>query len=222
MNPEDCTTVTELERKAKDRQFSCCKECPRYSKDKYSVFAAGCSEHQITTTPLILFITRDPSRPVNPNTIGCNADENVCAWCHTDGSANNFREKLYPILERDLSEIRKRKDGRFPVYAINAVLHGPERNTRPSTKARDSCSHILKAYVNLLNPKLVVALGCVARDSLKKTFNLPNFKDASSPIEHDGRAFWWTFHPSPRSYNRKKIDIEEGFERILEYLQNRP
>ncbi|MEM5836034.1 MAG: hypothetical protein QW040_03535 [Candidatus Aenigmatarchaeota archaeon] len=85
-------------------KFLCCQDCPRHPLRGNPVFAEGCSLHQ-TESPLILFVSQDPASPKRSGIIGCSADGRVCPWCHTDFSANNFREKLFPLIKKRLPGI---------------------------------------------------------------------------------------------------------------------
>lgn len=218
MKLDDCKTINDLYKNAKDCYFDCCQDCPRNIhklKGTKPVFAAGCQNHQIDKSPLILFILRDPSIPQNKSVQGC-TDGNVCGWCHDDQSAKNFREILFPKLG-----IENYND-RYPVYSINAVLHGSKKNDKPPMKALHACSNIMKTYVRLLQPKLVIALGIDARNSIKRTYSLEKFEQADAPIAsslvNTNIKFWWTFHPAPQSFNNNKDLIIKRFEQIRQYL----
>jgi len=218
LNVEECTNIDSLREIASQGGFSCCQNCPRHPDNGNPVFAEGCPKHQTKRSPIILFVFRDPSSPQRKGVIGCSTDGRVCGWCHTDTSANIFRERLYPLIEKSFPEARVNEEGRYPIYCINAVLHGPKRNTSPPRKAVKACSHILKAYVRLLKPKLVVAVGIDARISVEYAFGLHNLEKASSPLYKDGIAFWWSYHHSGRSFNLRRKEIEQRFREIGEFL----
>lgn len=202
-SPQSCSNIEALREVAHQGGFISCQGCPRHPEKRNPVFAEGCPEHQTSESPIILFVMCDPSSPQHKGIIGCSTDGRVCPWCHTDTSANNFRERLYPLIVKVVPCVEKGKGGRYPTYCINAVLHGPERNAPPSSKAIKACSEVLRAYVHLLKPKLVVALGVMARTSLAYSFDLPDFEKTSHPLIRDGVVFWWTYHQAGRSFNRK-------------------
>jgi uracil-DNA glycosylase len=218
LNVEECTNIDSIREIASQGGFSCCQNCPRHPGKSNPVFAEGCPVHQTKNSPIILFVFRDPSSPQHKDVIGCSVDGKVCGWCHTDTSANIFREKLYPLIEKSFPQARINSEGRYPIYCINAVLHGPTRNTPPPRKAVKACSHIVKAYVRLLKPKLVVAIGVDARTSVEYAFNLHNLKDASSPLYKDGVYFWWSYHHSGRSFNLRGREIQQRFRQIGKFL----
>jgi uracil-DNA glycosylase family 4 len=217
-NVEECTSIDSLKEIASQGGFSCCQDCPRHPNKGNLVFAEGCPEHQTRDSPIILFVARDPSSPQRKGVIGCSTDGRVCPWCHTDTSANNFREILYPLIERIFPKARMNEEGRYPVYCINAVLHGPKHNAPPPRKAIKACSHIVKAYVRLLKPKLVIALGVDARTSIEYAFGLRGLERTSYPFYKDGVAFWWSYHHSGRVFNIRRQEIEHRFKQIGEYL----
>jgi len=219
MNIKECKSLDVLRKIASKGGFSCCKECPRHPSHGNPVFAEGCVIHQTENSPLILFVARDPSSPQRRGVVGCSTDGRVCPWCHTDVSANIFREKLYPLIEEAFPQMKANREGRYPVYCINAVLHGPKRNSPPPTKAIKACSYILKTYVCLLQPKLVVALGVDARLALEYAFDLKGLKESSFPIVYNGISFWWCYHPSGRSFNIRQKEIRERFKQIGKYLK---
>ena len=214
MEPEDCPNIHTLTESAERRELSCCRECPRNSKEDYPVFAAGCDIHQ-TPSPTILFVFRDPSsHPPDSRKKGCSWDGKVCPWCHTDGTAINF-QKLYHLIDGTEPNAEKR----HPVYCINAVLHGAKKNERPKAGSKKACSAVLRRYVELLNPKLTVALGRDAEKGLGYAF--PVFgerfesKNTALPVIVDGRAFWSTFHPSPQVCKpHLREQREESFKQI--------
>ena len=204
MNPDICKCVEKLRSMAQSREFECCKECRRYSNVDYPVFAAGCKKHQTNKSPDILFILRDPSSPQKEGVTGCKQDGKVCYWCHDDQSAINMGEviEIIPGLKKD-------KGQRYKAYFINAVLHGAEKNKKPDSGMIKACSPILKAFIKLLTPKIVVALGLDARDAISYAYKkeIPDFKKITTIKKFDGIGFLWTFHTSPQSFNNKKKEI---------------
>ncbi|MEM1515723.1 MAG: hypothetical protein QXH24_06755 [Candidatus Bathyarchaeia archaeon] len=216
IEPEKCKNIACLRENARRGKFLCCQDCPRHPLRGNPVFAEGCPLHQ-TESPLILFVFQDPASPKRRGVIGCSADGRVCPWCHTDFSAINFREKLFPLIKEIVPEIEVK--GRYRIYCINAVLHGPRYNAPPPTRALRSCSHILKAYVRLLRPKIVMGLGIKARYSLALAFGIQNFEKAPYPVIREGIAFWWTYHQAQRSFLKKQYEIETRFKIIAEFLK---
>ncbi|MEW6110381.1 MAG: uracil-DNA glycosylase family protein [Nitrospirota bacterium] len=125
-----------------------------------------------------------------------------------------------------LPEIKEDKNGCRRIYCINVVLHGPKDKIEPpSAFTYCSCSEILKAYVRLLNPKIVVALGENARDSLACTFEIDEFNENKPSYSQlpsfKNTYFWWTFHPASQSYNKKKDYIEKRFRQIGQHLSKK-
>lgn len=217
LEPSECRTMDELRITARNKKLSPCGECPRHDDP---VFAVGCEKHQKQDSPTILFVFRDPSSPQKAGVTGCSADGRVCPWCHSDISANNFKEKLYPLILKEFPRAKQER-GRYPVYCINAILHGPCKNTRPPTRALKACSTIVKAYVNLLKPKLTVAVGLEVLRSLGFAYPpLLNLREALRPVIVEGNAFWWTYHPAPQSYNNKREKLEKRFQEVGEYLKS--
>lgn len=185
-----------------------CHDCPRHPSFGNTVYAEGCKKHQIQLNPKILFLWRDPSSPKNDNVIGCSNDSNVCPWCHTDNSANNFREEIYPELVRLVPELNKNSSGVYPVYCLNSVFHGPEENSTPPAKAIQCCSNVVNIFISQLKPKIVVALGLEAQKSLKWIAGI-NTKKMEKPVTVNSITYFWTFHPGPQSYNHKKNIIHD-------------
>jgi len=218
MNPDMCKCIKELRLKAKNREFNCCKECLRSSAEKYPIFAVGCEKHQTDKFPVILFVLRDPSSPQKEGITGCKQDGNVCYWCHDDPSAKNMGE----IIEK-IPGLKKDKGQRYPAYFINAVLHGAEKNQKPNSKTIKACSQILKTFIKLLKPKIVVALGLDARNAISYAYKkeMPNFKKKiTKPYIFDGMGFWWTYHTSPQSFNNKETEIRKAFDKIANFLNS--
>lgn len=92
---------------------------------------------------------------------------------------------------------------RESAYLTNAVKHfkfeqrGKLRlHQSPSAKEIDSCRWWLESELELVQPKLILALGAsAARGLLGKTVNLARMRGAAMAIEA-GRELWITAHPS--------------------------
>jgi uracil-DNA glycosylase family 4 len=194
-----------------------CQQCPRHPENGFPVFAEGCEIHQNEQNPVILFLLRDPSSPKNKTIIGCSDDSRVCPWCHTDPSANNFREKIYPLLSGSVKILEKDKNGRYNVYFLNSVFHGPIKNTAPPAQAVRQCSNVVRDFISELKPKVIVALGREAQKSLKWIAGIDT-QNQSSPVISKDIAYFWSFHPGPQSFNNKKGIILKDFQLLAEYI----
>jgi uracil-DNA glycosylase len=219
-DPHECSDISTLRDLAKLGLFRCCETCPRNPNRGSRIFGEGCPKHQ-TINPIILFILRDPPVP-RKGIVSCETTGRVCAWCHTDPSAKIFRRELYPILERECGKLMKirKKVGKYPIYCINAVLHAPHYPSSIPVLAKKACSRILRAYIRLLKPTLIMVLGIDAVEVVRYAFSLPHFKGWKTPFNKNGLAFWWCYHHSPRVFFKNKEEIKQRFKIAGEFLKN--
>jgi DNA polymerase len=91
---------------------------------------------------------------------------------------------------------------RKQVFATNAVKHfkhemrGKRRlHKRPNTGEVEACHPWLRAELEAVNGRVVVALGAVAARSLLDK-PVPIAKSRNTPFERDGRIVLVTYHPS--------------------------
>lgn len=210
-------TVKQLSKAAEERSLPTCLNCSRFNDHEFPIYAFGCKKHQQPKSPLILFILRDPSSPQREGIIGCAQDGHVCPWCHTDQSANNFR-RFYDLITKECWKLEVNSVGKYPVYFINAVMHGADINTTPKMQEIRSCAEVVKQTIQIVKPKLVVGFGLDSIKSLEISYEFNNLRAASKPIQKDGIHIWWSFHTSPLSLARKENEVLTRFYEIGEWI----
>jgi len=109
---------------------------------------------------------------------------------------------------------------RSQVYVTNAVKHfkftwrGKRRlHQSPTAKEIDTCRFWLEGELEIVRPKVVLALGAsAARGMLGKTVSISKARGHAHPLE-DGRELWVTAHPS--YLLRLKDEPKEQQERLF-------
>jgi len=110
-----------------------------------------------------------------------------------DQSGENFNRFLNSIgLSRE------------QIFITSAALCNPRTesgaNRRPTQKELSNCSEFLRRTIEIVNPKIVVTLGSVALEALKRIQSHElNLKDNAARI-HDwnGKVLVPIYHPSPQ------------------------
>ncbi len=115
--------------------------------------------------------------------------------------------------------------GRDEVFVTNAVLCHPDgggRNRRPSPTEVRNCSRWLAAQLELVQPRVVVALGEVALAALRllspHPYSLRRY--VGQPLPWAGRLLVPLYHPSPRAANhRSPRQQAEDFRCLGEFVK---
>ena len=110
-----------------------------------------------------------------------------------DQSGRNF--------ERFLASINLKRD---EIFITSAALCNPRSatgaNRRPAASELRNCSDFLQRTIALLDPEVIVTLGTVALEALKRVhyheFTLR--KDAARILDWNGRLLIPLYHPSPQ------------------------
>ena len=124
-----------------------------------------------------------------------------------DQSGQNF--------DRYLASIALTRD---KIFITSAALCNPRAasgaNRKPTTRELANCSDFLKRALYLIDPEIVITLGSVALDALKRIkehkFAL---RDVAGKIQHwNGRLLVPIYHPSPQvlaSHRREHQQLED-------------
>jgi uracil-DNA glycosylase family 4 len=124
-----------------------------------------------------------------------------------DQSGKNF--------DRFLNSIRL---SRTEIFITSAALCNPRTasgaNRKPLASELANCSDFLIRTFELVNPQLVVTLGSVALDALKRiSAHDLNLKEAAAKIHHwNGRLLVPVYHPSPQvlaSHRREPAQLSD-------------
>lgn len=83
---------------------------------------------------------------------------------------------------------------RHKVFITNAVACRPPNNRTPRKREIEACKHWLQKQIKVVEPKVILALGNVAMQSLLGIKGIR--KHRGRPIEHEGHVILPTYHPS--------------------------
>jgi DNA polymerase len=104
-------------------------------------------------------------------------------------------------LARFLASINLKRE---EIFFTNAVLCNPRResgaNRKPAMTEMKNCSTFLHRQIEVINPRVIVTLGAVSLDALRRIeYHELSLKEAAGNI-HDwnGRLLVPVYHPSPQ------------------------
>jgi DNA polymerase len=124
-----------------------------------------------------------------------------------DQSGRNF--------ERYLASINLKREH---IFITNAVLCNPRKasgaNRRPTQGELANCSEFLRRQIELIAPRLVVTLGAVSLEALKRIeYHDLILKEAAGKIYRwNGRLLVPVYHPSPQvlaSHRREEAQLHD-------------
>jgi DNA polymerase len=107
---------------------------------------------------------------------------------------------------------------REQIFITSAALCNPRTesgaNRKPTPKELSNCSNFLGRTIDLVDPRLVVTLGSVALEALKRIhYHELNLKQSAAQIhEWNGRLLVPIYHPSPQvlaSHRREKDQLSD-------------
>jgi DNA polymerase len=118
-------------------------------------------------------------------------------------------------LDRFLTSIDlKRED----IFITSAALCNPRTesgaNRKPTQKELANCSAFLRRTIELINPRVIVTLGSVALEALKRIqYHELNLKESAAEIHSwQDRVLVPIYHPSPQvlgSHRREKQQLQD-------------
>ncbi len=109
---------------------------------------------------------------------------------------------------------------RAEIYIANVVKCRPPGNRAPGQEEIRSCFPLLQKQLELLNPRIIVALGAVAAKTLLGDPSLAITRERGRWHEIDGRMLLPTFHPAALLRDpRKKRPVWEDIQQVMELYQ---
>jgi uracil-DNA glycosylase family 4 len=115
---------------------------------------------------------------------------------------------------------------RHQVFVTNAVLCAPSEDgkiRRPTHQELKACSSHLIRTLDIIQPKIVVAMGRIAVNALKDIypFNVPfQRSNMGVPIPWNGRTLFMLYHPSPRTFKkRSRLGQCTDMKRVFKHLK---
>lgn len=118
-------------------------------------------------------------------------------------------------LDRFLSSINL---GREEIFITSAALCNPRTesgaNRKPTQKELANCSDFLRRTIELINPRVIVTLGSVALEALKRIqYHELNLKESAAEIHSwQDRVLVPIYHPSPQvlaSHRREQEQLRD-------------
>ncbi len=103
-------------------------------------------------------------------------------------------------FDRFLGSINLSRDR---IFVTSAALCNPQTtsgaNRKPTQKELANCSEYLRQTIELVNPLLIVTLGSVALDALRRIhYHQFTLKEAGEIVSWNGRVLVPIYHPSPQ------------------------
>ena len=115
---------------------------------------------------------------------------------------------------------------RGEIFITNAVLCNPRResgaNRKPTINELTNCSDFLRRQIEIIDPRVVITLGAVSLDALRRIEYHPlSLKESAGQVyEWNGRLLVPLYHPSPQvlaSHRREREQLQDyqGIARAL-------
>lgn len=164
------------------------------------------SEHNGSIDARVMFIGEAPGRK--------GADRTRVPFTGDQSGAN---------FDRFLNSIHLRRD---QIFITSTALCNPRTesgaNRKPTQKELSNCSDFLRRTIAITDPRIVVTLGSVALEALKRVhyheLNLKN--DAAKIHEWQGRVLVPIYHPSPQvlASHRREAQQLKDYQVVAEAL----
>lgn len=135
-----------------------------------------------------------------------------------DATGRPFVGRAGQLLDRMIEAIGMKRE---QVYIANIVKCRPPGNREPEPDEVATCEPFLYRQINVIKPRLVVALGGVATKTLLRT-KAPISKLRGRFFDFRGTKLLPTFHPAflLRSPNKKR-DAWEDLKKVRDFLQGK-
>ena len=128
-------------------------------------------------------------------------------------------------FDRYLSSINLTRE---EIFITSAALCNPRTesgaNRRPSQKELANCSTFLRRTIELIDPQVIVTLGSVALQALKRIqYHELNLKESASKIQTwHGRVLVPIYHPSPQvlASHRREAEQLQDYQVVAEAVRS--
>ena len=126
-------------------------------------------------------------------------------------------------FDRFLESIRL---GREQIFITSAALCNPRTdsgaNRRPTQKEIVNCSAFLRRTIDIINPRVIVTLGSVALEALKRIhYHEFNLKESAAKIHSwSNRVLVPIYHPSPQvlASHRREMEQMQDYQVVAQAL----
>jgi uracil-DNA glycosylase family 4 len=117
---------------------------------------------------------------------------------------------------------------RTEIFITSGALCNPlattGANRRPSQSELANCSDFLRRTIEIINPRIVVTLGSVALEALKRIHNHDlTLRDSVATIQQwDGRVLVPIYHPSPQvlASHRREAEQLSDYQVVAKAIQS--
>lgn len=126
-------------------------------------------------------------------------------------------------FDRYLNSINLTRD---QIFITSAALCNPRSdsgaNRRPSQKELANCSTFLRRTIAVIDPRVIVTLGSVALEALKRIqYHELNLKESAAKVQSwNGRVLVPIYHPSPQvlASHRREAEQLQDYQVVAEAL----
>ncbi len=122
--------------------------------------------------------------------------------------------------------LREAQLQRSAIFVTNAVLRNPRddhgRNTSPTSEEVSNCSEYLAETLDIVQPRIVVALGRKALAALGRIapHDAQLARDVGKHIDWEGRTLVPLYHPGPRAQRHRSFEQQkEDFLRLGRFFR---
>ena len=180
-----------------------CTECPAMCGR-----SAVLSERNGSTEARVMFTGEAPGRK--------GADRTRIPFSGDQSGAN---------FDRYLNSINLTREA---IFITSAALCNPRAesgaNRRPTQRELANCSTFLRRTIAVVDPRVIVTLGSVALEALKRIqYHELNLKESAAKIQSwDGRVLVPIFHPSPQvlASHRREAEQLQDYQVVAEAVQS--
>ena len=117
---------------------------------------------------------------------------------------------------------------REAIFITSAALCNPRAesgaNRRPTQKELANCSRFLRRTIAVVDPRVIVTLGSVALEALKRIqYHELNLKESAAKIQSwDGRVLVPIYHPSPQvlASHRREAEQLQDYQVVAEAVRS--
>ena len=185
------------------REAAGCTQCPAMCGR-----SAVLSELNGSSDARVMFIGEAPGRK--------GADRTRIPFSGDQSGAN---------FDRYLNSINLAREA---IFITSAALCNPRAesgaNRRPSQKELANCSTFLRRTIELINPRVIVTLGSVALEALKRIqYHELNLKESASKIQSwNERVLVPIYHPSPQvlASHRREAEQLRDYQVVAKAVRN--
>lgn len=180
-----------------------CTQCPAMCGR-----SAVLSERNGSTDARVMFIGEAPGRK--------GADRTRIPFSGDQSGAN---------FDRYLNSINLARE---EIFITSAALCNPRAesgaNRRPTQKELANCSTFLRRTIAVVDPRVIVTLGSVALEALKRIqYHELNLKESAAKIQSwDGRVLVPIYHPSPQvlASHRREAEQLQDYQVVAEAVRS--